>query len=429
MENNEHAWGKLIKYYRHKKKLKQDDAAFGICTPSYLSRIENGLVVAEHSLYEQLFENLGIDFKKLEQQLKNQTTFLEQLYEKLLSNTELTSDEIEQFTAQKNDEQPFEYQLANLVYARYLYSIKKDHDARTVLNEIEPLVSWKKDRITQLFVAIIAFGHLSFQEFERLSNIEAENEYAQYLSNAHPFELANYHYHIAYANHRSYKFHKALEHLELTQKSFTHQYKPLFQLKLYSMKGVIFNDLHRFHEALKEFEAGLDLLSNVPSIQTPMQWSSLHNNIAYCYECQQNFSEAAKHYEMANQFDEDLHSSINWMRTCYEQQDFNQLKKLFNRYPEHLYSVPHHIYQRRLLQYAVQNEHTVRTLKLLEDEAFPHFNGEQYYSLILFYAPLWGQFYEQLHAYKQASLCYRQALNVSEKLRQRMSSEGVMIWN
>lgn len=119
--------------------------AFGICTPSYLSRIENGLVIAEHSIYAQLFENLGIDFNQLEQQLKNQTAFLEQLYEKLLLNAELTSDEIKQLTDIQNDEQPFEQQLmAKLVYARFLYSIKEDDDARTILNEVEPLVSWKK---------------------------------------------------------------------------------------------------------------------------------------------------------------------------------------------------------------------------------------------------------------------------------------------
>lgn len=423
MENNEHAWGKLLKYYRQKKKRKQDDVAFGICTPSYLSRIENGLVIAEHSIYAQLFENLGIDFNQLEQQLKNQTAFLEQLYEKLLLNAELTSDEIKQLTDIQNDEQPFEQQLmAKLVYARFLYSIKEDDDARTILNEVEPLVSWKKDRITQLFVAITAFGHLSFHEFEQLSLKEAENQFAQYLSNARPFELANYHYHIAFANHRSYKLHKALEHIELAQQFFIHQYKPLFQLKLYSMKGVIFNDLHRFREAIQEFEAGLELLSNVQSIQTPVQWSSLHNNIAYCFECQENFPEASKHYELANQYDEDLHSAINWMRTCFVQKDFDQLEILFNRYEEIRFTVPHHIYQRRLLQYAVDTAHTIRGLKLLEDEAFTHFDEQQYYSLILFYAPLWGQFYEQLHAYKQASHCYRQALEASEKVRQRMSS-------
>lgn len=42
MTNNEaKKWGLLIKYQRQQKGLKQDDVAVGICTTSYLSRIEN----------------------------------------------------------------------------------------------------------------------------------------------------------------------------------------------------------------------------------------------------------------------------------------------------------------------------------------------------------------------------------------------------
>lgn len=116
-----------------------------------------------------------------------------------------------------------------------------------------------------------------------------------------------------------------------------------------------------------------------------------------------------------------IRRSTGCVRALYKRIS-DQLEILFNRYEEIRFTVPHHIYQRRLLQYAVDTAHTIRGLKLLEDEAFTHFDEQQYYSLILFYAPLWGQFYEQLHAYKQASHCYRQALEASEKVRQRMSS-------
>ena len=62
MQNNEAKnWGQLIKYHRQQQGLKQDDVAVGICTPSYLSRIENGLVIAEPSVYELLLARLGID--------------------------------------------------------------------------------------------------------------------------------------------------------------------------------------------------------------------------------------------------------------------------------------------------------------------------------------------------------------------------------
>ncbi|WP_336045992.1 helix-turn-helix transcriptional regulator [Solibacillus ferritrahens] len=420
MKRQEQTWGKLLKYYRQKKKLKQDEVALGVCTPSYLSRIENGIVIAEYDLYEQLFANLNIDFTNLQHDISEHTTFLESVYEKLLSNVTVSESDTVLLTTLMQNEYSIELQItAKLIYSRYLYSIKEDTDARKLLNEIEPVVSWKKDRITELFVSITAFGHLSFSEFDLLAEKEQD---AQYLTNVHPFELANYHYHLAFANHRSYKFHKALQHIELAAHYFTHQFKPLFQLKLYSMKGVIYNDLHRYREALQEYEAGIELLENVESIQTPMQWSSLHNNIAYCYECQDDFQKASEHYETANQYDEDLHSAINWMRTCYQNKDFTQLEKLFHRYEEQLFSIQHHIYQRKLLQYAIQNEHIIQGLKELEEQAFHHFNEEQYYALTLFYAPLWGQFYEQLHAYKHASQCYKQALFASEKVRQRMSS-------
>jgi HTH-type transcriptional regulator, quorum sensing regulator NprR len=188
------------------------------------------------------------------------------------------------------------------------------------------------------------------------------------------------------------------------------------------MKGVIYNDLHRFHEAHVEFNAGLDLLKHVPSIQTPKQWSSIHNNIAYCYECQGIFEQAVSHYKEANDHEEDLLAIINWMRACYQLGDFILLGELLKKYPLEQFSVQHQQYQWRLLQFACQEAVTLDSLKALDEEIFPYFIEQHYYSLTLFYAPLWGQFYEQLHAYKQATKCFKIAFTASEKVRQRMSS-------
>lgn len=423
MQTIEQSWGKLIKYHRQQQKLKQDDVAIGICTPSYLSRIENGVVIAEYRLYEQLFERLGIDLAANRQQEQQQLSTFECIYEKLLSNETLLTDEIEQLTAKQTAMYSYEFQIIHqLIYSRYLLSIKEDVKAREILQRIEPLISWRNDRITELYVAITAFAHLSFQEYAELAKREQQLKCTQYLTNAHLFEQANYQYHLAFANHRSYNCQKALQHIEMASSLFSHQYKPLFQLKLYSMKGVIYNDLHRFDEAMKEFEAGLDLLQHVKPIQTPMQFSSLHNNIAYCYECQADFHQASIHYKLANDYEEDLHSVINWMRTCLQQNDTILLQTLLKKYPQSIFTVQHHRYQRLLIEYALNHEYELSTLKQLEEQAFEHFEKQQYYALILFYAPLWGQFYEQLHAYKQASHCYKLALKASEKVRQKMSS-------
>lgn len=423
MQTKELTWGKLIKFYRQAQKLTQDDLAVGICTPSYLSRIENGVVIAEQSLYAQLLEQLGINLTVEQQTQQQNIVLLEVLYEKFLSNEPLTGEEIIKLEALQTTKLHFQEDaiIAKLIYSRYLLSLKQDIQGRQLLQELAQVITWKIDRITQLYVAITAFAHLSFLEFGELVRREEQQQLDQYLTTASPFEQANYQYHLAFASHRNYNFQQALVHIEKASAIFSHQFKPLFQLKLYSMKGVIFNDLNRFNEALLEFNAGLDLLTHVTTIQSPMQWSSIHNNIAYCYECHNQFDKALQHYAIANEYEEDLLSAINWMRTCFQHGDLKKLQQLLTQYPEDCFSVQHHRYQRQLLHYMCNDDITIASLKQLEEEVFPYFYEQGYYSLTLYYAPLWAVFYEKLHAYKHAAACYKEAFNASEKVRQRMS--------
>lgn len=424
MQSREHYWGKLIKFHRLDQQLKQDDLAVGICTSSYLSRIENGVVIAEQQIYEKLLARLGLDLKEQEAKEHEHIQFLEKIYEKLLSNEELTETEIKIISSsqQFNTFQSEAYILSTLVYSRYLLSIQHDFEARQLLSATEPLITWQFDRITQMYVAITAFAHLSFLEFKELAMREDQQHFGQYLSTASYFEQANYEYHLAFANHRISNFRQALKYIEKSSSILTHQYKPLFQLKLFSLKGVIYNSLHRYDEALTEFKAGIDLITHVEKIQSPLQWSSIYNNLAYCYECQGNLKQAMIYYEQANSYKEDSNSIINWMRTCYQFGNLILLKELLKKYPEQYFTVQHQLYQRQLLDYVSNEELMFDTLKELEERIFPYFEEMEHYSLTLYYAPLWGSLYEQLHSYKHASHCYKSAFNVSELIRHRMNS-------
>lgn len=416
-------WGRLIKYHRQQQGLKQDDVSVGNCTPSYLSRIENGVVIAEQKVYEMLLARLGIDLDQEKGNLEMKHSFLETIYAKLLSNESLTENELTRLESYHTEifQQEIDL-LAGLVYSRYLFSIDAITEARELLIKIEPFITWHQDRITQMYIAITTNVHLAIQEFQKIIIREDEQHVSNYMNTANRFEQANYFYHLAFAHHRYYSFQQALDYINSATQVFSHQFKPLFQLKLYSMKGVILNDLHRFQEALVEFEAGQDLLRNVQAIQTPRQWSSLYNNIAYCYECQGSFKEAMSYYEQANSFGEDLHTVINWMRACYQERDEEMLNQLFIEYPKDRFNVTHHHYQLLLLKCASDGNFTITKLKDLEELVFPYFKKQEYYSLTLYYAPLWAAFYEELYAYKHANICLKHAYVASEKVRQRMSS-------
>ncbi|MFC5734429.1 helix-turn-helix domain-containing protein [Cytobacillus gottheilii] len=422
-ENEGKNWGRMIKYHRQQQGLRQDDVSLGICTPSYLSRIENGVVIAEQTVYEMLLARLGIDLGIEVANIELKHSFLEALYAKLLSNENLTQNELA--TLESYQTEVFQQEidlLASLVYSRFLSSINALTVARELLMRIEPFVIWHQDRVTQMYIATTTDVHLSFFEFDEIIFREEQQHVSNYMITANRFEQANYLYHLAFAHHRYYSFQQALYYINRADEAFSHYYKPLFQLKLYSMKGVILNDLHRFREALLEFEAGLDLLKNVSSIQSPRQWSSLYNNLAYSYECQGLFKKSMSYYEQANGFEEDLHIVINWMRASYQQGDKDILNKLFTHYPKERFNVWHHKYQLDLLKYVSDRDFSLNKVKDIEELVFPYFFEQEYYSLILYYAPLWASIYEGLNAYKRASICFKYAFIASEKVRQRMSS-------
>lgn len=57
--------GSLVKYYRIKNGKTQVELCTGICTPSYLSRIENNQIYADEEIYTLLFNKLGISYERI----------------------------------------------------------------------------------------------------------------------------------------------------------------------------------------------------------------------------------------------------------------------------------------------------------------------------------------------------------------------------
>jgi transcriptional regulator with XRE-family HTH domain len=54
-------YGHVIKFERIKQKIKQVQLAKDICTPSYLSKIENNSIVPSEEIREKFFKRLGIN--------------------------------------------------------------------------------------------------------------------------------------------------------------------------------------------------------------------------------------------------------------------------------------------------------------------------------------------------------------------------------
>ena len=67
-----HKIGQTIKFFRQLNNINQDTLAVGICTTSYLSRIENSLVDVDESYFISLFKKFNIDFNLLKEEKENE---------------------------------------------------------------------------------------------------------------------------------------------------------------------------------------------------------------------------------------------------------------------------------------------------------------------------------------------------------------------
>ncbi|MFJ7668919.1 tetratricopeptide repeat protein [Lysinibacillus sp. NPDC097195] len=414
--------GQLIKHHRLQRNFKQDDLAVGICTPSYLSRIENGVVIADEAIYRLLLERLQIDLDKYignQQYLDEQ---LDSIFEKILSHQKLTEHELSLFSSSSQtmclNTTSIKYEI---VYCRYLLSLNDIKLAKGYLAKIHPLINWQPNRVTQMYLLTISNYYLQTEQYSAL--IELNNKYQSnhYFNHAKRYEYAFYLYNLALAYDRRYQFHLALKYINAASDAFTHHYSPLFQLNLYLLKAGIYNDLNQFERAIVEYDASLELVSHVPNLQTATQLSSIYNNLAYCYECQGAYSQAIEHYQKALAYHTCPLTVTNLIRTFYRNEEIENVKCYIKKYKGLLTNALHQEYQLEVLSYVTQEDIEITVLKALEEKALSYFETQQYYALVLFYAPLFAHLYKTLHAYKNASNCYERAFYASEKARKRMS--------
>ena len=417
--------GQTIKFFRQLKNMNQDTLAVGICTTSYLSRIENGLVEPNEAVYKLLFQRLDLDFTAYLEKDGQQEQMIEQIYEKLLSNEKINEKELEtlRLIYEQRTSPSLQIQV-DLVYCRYLLSQDDKEEAATIIASLKDLLSPSDTREWQLFVAIKTYYELMMGNYDGILNREFQSNSKFYLSKSSTFEQANYVYHLAFASHRAYQFSLAKQYIEEAIQLFKHQYKPLFQLKLYSMYGVILNALGQIEAALKEYHAAIDLLEHVPTIATNDQWASIYNNVAFTYESDKQYEQAIHYYEKALAFKKDIHTLINYTRTLL----FGEKKELFSEKISELsknqFINGTHQQMQFLLMDALEKIDELEELDeffKIEKSVFKYFIEAGHIELILSYGPLVAKILEEAKQYKRVAELYHLLFETSEKMRQRVA--------
>ncbi|MDR7317018.1 helix-turn-helix transcriptional regulator [Brevibacillus nitrificans] len=77
--------GEIIFFYRNKHGITQEELASGICSISYLSKLENGKIHPNKDIIRDLFNKLGLSLEDIVEEEKQLISLLEELKELILS--------------------------------------------------------------------------------------------------------------------------------------------------------------------------------------------------------------------------------------------------------------------------------------------------------------------------------------------------------
>jgi len=187
--------GKIIKFYREKYKLTQEQLGKNICSITHISKIECNQTTYSTEIISLLSKRLGINMELEVKKLKNikqslvhwHDAIIMQLYEdmdQINSELELEREELIEIS---------EYRLMyQLLRARYLLMKNRAHEAIKIIQQIQKIENKLTPYESNLLKHVLGIYYLEKQDFLKAIQIlkEIQNEI---------YNNSEYYYHLAIA--------------------------------------------------------------------------------------------------------------------------------------------------------------------------------------------------------------------------------------
>ena len=213
---NKKLLGTILKLERLKQNRGQKDISHGICVPSYLSKIENGEVMANEEVIKAIYDKLNIDYihdDKLYNHLENligqyydnlnygvnNAHIFEELlnYQKLLEYSDLVIDWLIVKKYELNEECYINKFISNMNHKqKAYYHLLNYNNNELSLDDIKEYVNTIDNSMALILLCEYYFNHSNYSKIQQLENriitktIEEGNVYQ--LATYYQFKGASY---------------------------------------------------------------------------------------------------------------------------------------------------------------------------------------------------------------------------------------------
>jgi HTH-type transcriptional regulator, quorum sensing regulator NprR len=377
--------GKIIKFYREYRNMKQKELGDGICSSTHISKIERGLTEVSRETIILLAERLGIQLDEEVIQYKRVETLLLDWQETIIKKQQKKAEDIkQQLESIQLLHIPDFYRTYTLVLTRYYLFVS---DVNQVEKLIEEMSFWtdltKFEENMLLHIKGIYFGRVKSNFLTSLSYLK-KIKLEHYANQECYYDLA-----LAYSYLNSsvlafYNASKALEFFTKTR-SFSRMIdtEMLMLIQLEQSEDLPF--------LISEYERLIDMTSD---FGLDRQRTILHHNLGYLHLQYGRFREAGIYYKKAmdarDPSDPQYLGSLEGYLNALTKEGSSSQSKLLNLLEEGLdiiNSSPDSIfyYLFTMHRYSILGEEE-RYYHYLETEAFPYFEKMGYGLTIEYYA-------------------------------------------
>lgn len=245
MKKRHYNFGPLIKITRRRLGFTQEEISEGICTPSYLSRIENCHVIPSAETYKLILDRLNLDYENFIEDLNNLDENLEAIYSKLLLKEEIKDYDLSIFENSylylaNNDL----YIKSKLINSKYLLSLNKYIEAEDIINQLSEIYNTFSDRNKFIYLNVaISLYYLTNQTNIALNLISNESNLN---IQAGDFEVACFRFNVALVLCKEYRYLESIDYCQNALEYFKTVYLPNFSFKCHILLAIAKNNLAQY---------------------------------------------------------------------------------------------------------------------------------------------------------------------------------------
>lgn len=280
--------GKIIRFYREKNKLTQEQLGRGICSGTHISKIERLHTEYAPEIITLLSERLGINIEYELTKLNNikkllnhwQDVIIMQLFDEMdLINQELEQEDLIQISDYKN--------LYQLLRVRYLLMHGLTEDALNIIYEIQKnehkLSSYEANLLKHVLGIYYLAKHENLKAIQTLKSI-----------NETDYNNKEYTYHLAVAYHSIESPVMAYFYAEKSRQFFKEINNYLRVIDAEMLMLIQVKDDGDFKESIQRFKK---LIKSCELCNSPVRKARVLHNLAFEYFRRNNFELASKYYK------------------------------------------------------------------------------------------------------------------------------------